>query len=144
MTSESASNRYRDGDEIGRGAMGSINQATDSSLNRPVAMKILKHQEHELSEARFTREAMVLARLEHPNIVPIHDFGRRPDGSVFYTMKLVRGSTLGSILKGLRDGEPDIVQHYTLSRLLQIFRKMCDAMAFSHKQGIIHRDIKVI
>lgn len=142
MTSESASNRYRDGDEIGRGAMGSINQATDSSLNRPVAMKILKHQGHELSEARFTREAMVLARLEHPNIVPIHDFGRRPDGSVFYTMKLVRGSTLGSILKGLRDGEPDIVQHYTLSRLLQIFRKMCDAMAFSHKQGIIHRDLK--
>ncbi len=122
--------------------MGSITQATDRTLNRAVAMKILRHQGHEISESRFAREAMVLARLEHPNIVPIHDFGRRADGSVFYTMKLVRGETLSSIITGIRNGQAETLERYTLAKLLQVFRKMCDAMAFAHHQGIIHRDLK--
>jgi len=122
--------------------MGSITQATDRTLNRAVAMKILRHQGHEISESRFAREAMVLARLEHPNIVPIHDFGRRADGSVFYTMKLVRGETLSSIITGIRNGQAETLERYPLAKLLQVFRKMCDAMAFAHHQGIIHRDLK--
>lgn len=86
--------RYVSGRQIARGGMGSIRLAEDQTLYRTVAMKVLvppKAEKRPVSEARFIREAMVLARLEHPNIVPIHDFGELPDGSFFYTMKLVKG-----------------------------------------------------
>jgi serine/threonine protein kinase len=68
LSSEPSNSRYSDGDEIGRGAMGSITQATDRTLNRSVAMKVLRHQGHEVSETRFAREAMVLrSGSRHPS-----------------------------------------------------------------------------
>ena len=134
--------RYSDKGEIGSGAMGSISKATDRTLNRTVAMKTLRSSLQDKMQHRFEREAMVLARLEHPNIIPIHDFGRRPDGSVFYTMKLVSGTTLHEIIRGLRQNDQQTHEQYDLNDLVQIFRKICDAMAFAHEQGVIHRDLK--
>ncbi len=135
---------YRPGREIARGGMGAILSATDQSLDREVAMKIMlvEAEASSTSRQRFVREALVLARLEHPNIVPIHEMGRNAEGQLFYTMKLVKGRTLQAILTAIKKGDAATIQHYTLDRLLTIYRKVCDAIAFAHHQRIIHRDLK--
>ena len=135
---------YTPGREIARGGMGAILSATDQSLDREVAMKVMLQDAEASSSARqrFVREALVLARLEHPNIVPIHEMGRNAEGQLFYTMKLVKGRTLQAILTAIKQGDELTTQHYTLDRLLTIYRKVCDAVAFAHHQRIIHRDLK--
>lgn len=128
---------------IARGGMGAVYRARQMALEREVAVKVMTgNSDSPEMEARFRREAMVLGRLEHPNIVPIHDLGTDDDGQHFYTMKLVKGRTLQHILNALRAGDPDTARHYTLSSLLTIFRKVCDALAFAHSHGILHRDLK--
>jgi len=135
---------YKIGNEIAKGGMGSILEAEDSSLRRVVAMKVLLPQ-MELSEEarkRFLREAIILGKLEHPNIVPIHELGQAADGRIYYTMKRVRGRTLAEILKAIRKGDEATIRYYTLDRLLTIFGRVCDAMAFTHFNHIVHRDLK--
>ncbi|MDZ4287346.1 MAG: protein kinase, partial [Prosthecobacter sp.] len=121
-----------------------ILEAADCKLGRTVAVKIMLSELNasEDQRQRFVNEAAVLATLEHPNIVPIHDLGRDSEGQLYYTMKLVHGRTLQAILNGIRDGEAAMVRHYTLDRLLTVFRKVCDALAFAHSRKIIHRDLK--
>ena len=127
-----ASQRYEILREIGRGGMGTIYDAADAVLDRRVALKVLGQvRPHENRGRRFLREAKVIAQLEHPGIVPIHDMGELPDGRVFYTMKLVHGMTLEQVIK---DPPP-------LPDLLRIFSKTCEAVAFAHAHGVIHRDL---
>ncbi|MEZ0264890.1 MAG: protein kinase [Phycisphaerae bacterium] len=135
---------YAVGAEIAHGGMGSVLQAEDRKLGRVVAMKVMRLEAaaSESHRARFVREATVLARLEHPNIVPIHELGFDADNRLYYTMKMVQGRTLQGILNGLRRRDPDFLGHYTLDRLLTIFRKICDAMSLAHAKGVIHRDLK--
>lgn len=135
---------YEFGHEIARGGMGSVLEAQDCKLGRKVAVKVMLSEldADAAQQQRFVHEAAVLGRLEHPNIVPIHDIGRDTEGQLYYSMKLVKGRTLQSILDGLREGDAATASHYTLDRLLTIFRKVCDAMAFAHANGIIHRDLK--
>ncbi|MBI3881640.1 MAG: protein kinase, partial [Verrucomicrobia bacterium] len=135
---------YEVGHEIARGGMGSILEAEDRKLGRKVAMKVMKLESSasDYARTRFVREATVLARLEHPNIVPIHELGWDADNRLFYTMKLVQGRTLQAILNGLKEGDQNFVRHYTLDRLLTIFRKICDALSLAHAKGVIHRDLK--
>jgi serine/threonine protein kinase/WD40 repeat protein len=135
---------YTPGREIARGGMGAILSATDQSLDREVAMKVMLvgAEQDQVARQRFVREALVLARLEHPNIVPIHEMGRNAEGQLFYTMKLVKGRTLQAILTAIKKGDAATTQHYTLDRLLAIYRKVCDAVAFAHHHRIIHRDLK--
>ncbi len=135
---------YSVGGEIARGGMGNILEAEDRTLGRSVAMKVMKLDAAADigARARFIREATVLARLEHPNIVPIHELGRDAEGRLFYTMKLVHGRTLQAILKGLREHDPAFAGQYPLDRLLTIFRKICDALAMAHAKGVVHRDLK--
>lgn len=135
---------YKLGDEIAKGGMGSILEAEDPSLRRTVAMKVLLPQVEGSGEAqqRFIREATVLGRLEHPNIVPIHEMGRGEDGRHYYTMKLVKGRTLYAILSAISKGDEATIKYYSLSRLLTIFSRVCDAIAFTHFNGIVHRDLK--
>ncbi len=128
--------------EIARGGMGCILEAQDHRLGRTVAVKVMLSETDAEQRQRFINEAAVLATLEHPNIVPIHDLGRDADGRLFYTMKLVHGRTLQAILNGLSNGHAETAAHYTLDRLLTVFRKVCDALAFAHSRGIIHRDLK--
>ncbi len=138
------STHYIPGREIGKGGMGSVLEANDQLLGRTVAMKVIRSStgDSEGMRLRFIREATVLARLEHPNIVPIHEMGKDSQGRLFYTMKKVEGRTLQAILDDLSDGDAATVNEFTLDRLLNIFRKVCDAMAFAHAKGVIHRDLK--
>jgi serine/threonine protein kinase len=87
-------------------------------------------------------EAQITSQLEHPDIVPVHELGFDCSNNIFYTMKLMRGLTLTEILLGLRHGDQKIIERFPLSRLLTIFQKSCDAMAFAHSRGVVHRDIK--
>lgn len=132
------------GRRIAKGGMGAILEGEDCKLGRKIAVKVMLDPNANAEQTqRFVQEAAVLGRLEHPNIVPIHDLGRDSDGALFYTMKLVKGVTLQQILDDLRHEHPEALAHYTLDRLLTIFRKVCDALAFAHAQQIIHRDLKL-
>lgn len=135
---------YDIGREISTGGMGSVLEATDAKLDRTVAIKVMlldANADARLRQ-RFIREARVLAKLAHPNIVPIYDIVWEDDLPLFYSMKLVKGRTLQAILDDLRREEADALRDYPLAHLLTIFRKVCDAIAFAHSQGVLHRDLK--
>ncbi len=125
--------RYQLREKLGRGGMGSVYLVADSELQRQVALKVLDipDQDNHLSE-RMIEEARIIARLEHPGIVPVHDVGTLSDGRVFYTMKYVQGERLDIAIKSVT----------AISERLRIFRKICEPVAFAHAHGVIHRDLK--
>jgi serine/threonine protein kinase len=133
---------YEIGQLIGRGGMGAVLEAEDASLQRKVAMKVLPQGDSSGDVLRFINEARITGRLEHPHIVPVHTLGADEHGLPFYTMKLVRGSTLKEVLNALAHGEEDAIRSHPLSQLLTIFQKVCDGIRFAHSQKIIHRDLK--
>jgi eukaryotic-like serine/threonine-protein kinase len=100
--------------------------ARDTTLDREVALKIVDRPSGAGNEAR------IIARLEHPGIVPVHDFGELPDGRLFYAMKRVRGDRLDRWTASGRD----------LVERLGVFLRVCDAVAFAHAHGVVHRDLK--
>lgn len=140
--------KYRFDGEIAGGGMGVIYKVFDKELHRNLAMKVLKAkhnlpaEEMEVISQLFCEEAQITAQLEHPNIVPVHDIGVLADGNIYFTMKIVAGEALSVILKRLQREDPQYRQKYTLTKLLIIFRKVCDAVAFAHSRNVIHRDIK--
>ena len=120
-------------EELGRGGMGAVYLAEDRELDRLVAIKVLNTPEAtDDLRARMIREAQIIARLEHPGIVPVHDAGTLPDGRIFYAMKYVRGSRLDEYA----------AQGVSLNDRLRKFQSVCDAVAFAHAHGVIHRDLK--
>lgn len=125
--------RYRLLEEVARGGMGVVYAVKDENLHRRVALKVLEMPggESELA-SRLMREARVLASLEHPGIVPVHDVGTLADGRVFYTMKLVEGHGLDKHLESI----PSVPDR------LRVFLRICDAVAFAHARGVLHRDLK--
>ena len=127
--------------EIARGGMGRIFLAEDVKLERQVAIKV-SHTRNSGDHSAFCREAKILARLSHPNIVPLHNLGEDPQGRPFYAMKLVEGQTLQAVLKALRAGDPVTTLDFTLQRLLNIFRRVCHGIEFAHSAGFLHRDLK--
>jgi serine/threonine protein kinase len=127
--------------EIARGGMGRIYFGEDLQLKRQVAIKVSSLSEGGI-DPRFAWEAEVLAQLAHPNIVPIYTIGADGRKRPFYAMKLVKGRTLQAILNDLKRGDLQTVRDFPLSRLLTIYRKVCDAMAFAHSKGFLHRDLK--
>lgn len=120
--------------EFARGGLGRILRAKDRRLDRTVAVKELISKDPK-AEARFTREALITARLQHPNIVPIHEAGRWPQGQRFYSMKLVEGRTLAEALDAAHTREDRLA-------LLPHLVDVADAVAYAHSQGILHRDLK--
>jgi serine/threonine-protein kinase len=118
--------------ELGRGGMGRVFRARDERLGRAVAVKVLRPESAANPDfrARFAREARTLARLEHPGIVAVHDFGTTPDGDGYLVMQLVSG---GSIAERLP---------LPVADALAIATELCGALTYAHGRGIIHRDIK--
>ena len=131
------------GKRIAKGGMGAILEGDDCKLGRKIAVKVMLDANASTEQTqRFVQEAAVLGKLAHPNIVPVYDLGRDSEGALYYTMKLVKGRTLQDILDDLRRENKEALEHYTLERLLTVFRKVCDALAFAHASNIIHRDLK--
>jgi eukaryotic-like serine/threonine-protein kinase len=125
--------KYRIIEKIARGGMGTVYLADDIDLGRKVALKVMNVVDDSGDLAsRMMNEARILARLEHPAIVPVHDVGILPDRRIFYTMKYVQGDRLDQYaLRGT-----------SLPELLRTFQKVCDAVGFAHAHGVIHRDLK--
>ena len=116
--------RYELESEIGRGGMGVVYAARDLQLDRRVALKVL--------DSALAGEAQLIARLEHPAIVPIYETGILADGRAFYAMKLVAGARLDRYIAG----------NPSLGERLRVIRRVGEALAFAHTRGSIHRDLK--
>ena len=125
--------RYKLREFIARGGMGVVYAAEDKRLSRRVALKVLDTPDAngELT-GRLMREARILAQLEHPGIVPVHDVGVLPGGRVFYSMKFVEGLRLDRY----------IAQVESQPQRLRLFLRVCDAVAFAYARGVLHRDLK--
>jgi eukaryotic-like serine/threonine-protein kinase len=128
------------------GGLGRVWIARDPVLNRDVALKELKPSPARHPEAwqRFLKEAQVTGQLEHPNIVPVYEFGRHADGhKPFYTMRFVRGQTLRQVVAEFhrRRGEGSDEPLERL-RLLHALVSICNAISFAHSRGVVHRDLK--
>ena len=135
--------KYRIIGKIGKGGMGTVYEAWDNTLKRSVAMKVLtKSNINKKTITRFISEAQATAQLQHPNIISIHDIGWTPSERPFFTMDIVHGSSLETILEGLTIGDEELTEAYPLSRLLQIFLKICEGVSYAHSKGVIHRDLK--
>jgi len=124
--------RYRLVRRLGTGGMGTVYLADDLSLDRQVAIKVLRETASDEMSLRLEREARTIARLEHPSIVPIHEFGRLADRRPFYVMKYVAGSTLAQAIGAMP----------ARNERLRLFLKLCDVVAFAHDRGVVHRDLK--
>lgn len=125
--------RYRLVRPIGAGGMGAVFEVKDELLGRRVALKIVDVPlDGEAPAEALLQEALVLARLEHPGLVPVHDAGRLPDGRAFYAMKLVRGERLDTRLARVA----------SLPERLRLFLRVCEPVAFAHANGFLHLDLK--
>jgi serine/threonine protein kinase len=119
-----AGTRYRLEEEIGRGGLGVVYAARDTQLERRVALKVM--------DAEWAGEARLIARLEHPGIVPVHETGTLPDGRVFYAMKLVAGTRADGYVAG----------NPPLGERLRVVHRVGEALAYAHSCGVLHRDLK--
>jgi serine/threonine protein kinase len=124
--------RYQVHELLGRGGMGAVYRATDTTLGRDIALKVLTvaGDAPEIA-SRLAKEARVLARLEHPGIVAVHDAGILEDGRPFYVMRLVQGKRLDDFARDARRGDK-----------LRVFLSVCDAVQYAHAREVIHRDLK--
>jgi len=118
---------------LGEGGMGVVLAARQASVNRLVAVKMLKaaRSNDEQARQKFLSEAVITGDLEHPNIVPIYDVGSDDSGALFYAMKCVKGTPWDKALSGM-----------SLQENLEVLMKAADAVAFAHSRSIIHRDLK--
>ena len=139
------SDRYKWKEEIAHGGLGKVSLAHDQNLFRDVAIKeLLPGVENSGGMAeRFLDEAIITSHLEHPSIVPIYELGKKEDGCPYYTMKLLTGEPLKTVIQDLHK-IPWKDSGHAIKRiqLLQIFVSICRAMAFAHERGVIHRDLK--
>lgn len=131
--------RYVLGDEIARGGMGRIVSAFDNELRREVALKLLRvAADDPRRRRRFLEEAQIAAQLEHPGIAAVHELGLDAAGVPFFSMQLVRGQHLGEVLQRSVDGDSE----WSRPRVLSVLLRVCEAMAFAHERGVVHRDLK--
>ena len=129
-------NKFRIEQLLGRGGMGAVYRARDVRLDRLVALKVVRPELLSDGEARqrFRREAQIVARLQHPSIVSVFDYGTFVDGGAFLVMELVRGEDLRRVLQ--REGRLEV------DRALPILTAVCAAIDAAHREGVLHRDLK--
>lgn len=134
--------RLRAEEQLAMGGMGAVELVVDASLQRRLARKVMHEslQTQDESVRRFVREARVTGRLDHPNIVPIHEVGLDGHGRIYFTMKLVTGDTLEA--RVLRLPPPGEVSTDELYDLLDVVIRVCDALSFAHARGVLHCDVK--
>jgi len=146
--------RYVDMGPLGTGGMAEVRRVRDPNLRRQVALKAIRPElvTREMATSRFRAEAQIMAQLQHPGIVPVHDMSTLPDGRICFTMKEIEGETLGDLIGRFhhvssparwgtvpnRDGG----HPWTFNRIMGAVQRVCETMAFAHARGVIHRDLK--
>ncbi|MDM8517849.1 protein kinase [Desulfobacterales bacterium HSG16] len=141
---EHGQKKYRLKKKIISGGMSTIFEVLDQDLQRTSAMKMLlpsMKNDHDTISS-FIAEAKITGLLEHPNIVPVHEIGLLKKAGIYFTMKLARGNSLDKIIAKIKLNDPNYLEEYTPFKLLNIFRKICDAVSFAHSRQIVHQDIK--
>src|SRR5579884_2033202 len=130
--------RYRLRDEIARGGMGVIYRATDTVLDREVAVKVLRERfaADSVVARRFLDEARITGQLQHPGVPAVHDLGTLADGRPFLAMKLIKGRTLEALLKDRATPGDE------RGRFLAAFEQVCQAVGYAHAHDVVHRDLK--
>jgi len=148
ITEQDDEPRYDDRGLLGRGGRGEVRRVYDHDLGRTLAMKLIGEEVAASpgAQARFVEEAQILARLQHPGIVPVYELGRLADGRLYFTMQEIHGNDFGVHLElyhavavrspGASRDSP------ALRRLIDTFHRVCDAVAYAHARGVIHRDLK--
>jgi serine/threonine-protein kinase len=129
---------------IAEGGVGRVQSAVDPVLGRSVAVKTLRPEfrQRETYVQRLVREARATAQLEHPGVVPVHGLGYDEDHGIYFVMREVQGATLRNVLDKLHAGEPEVERRYTQARLISIFLRVCQTVAYAHSRGAVHRDLK--
>ena len=130
---EEHSERYGEKDFIASGGM--------KNIYRHVSMATIPKDSLDPVKESFLREARITAKLQHPNIIPVHDMGLI-DGQPFFTMKLLVGETLESVIENLTLGDKAYIKRFPLSMRVSIFQRVCEAVSYAHSKGIIHLDLK--
>ncbi|HRP08027.1 MAG TPA: serine/threonine-protein kinase [Gemmatimonadales bacterium] len=132
MRSPGLPDRYRLEAVIGRGGMGVVWRGHDRILDRTVAVKVVaEHLEGDAYSERLQRESRILATLEHPGIIPVHDAGILDDGRAWYAMRLVDGTRL----------DQAIATFQSLAEALSVMARIAETVAFAHSRGVLHRDL---
>ncbi len=140
--------RYDDLGRIGMGGMGEVRRVRDRRLGRILAFKVIHAPALNRASivSRFLEEAQVTAQLQHPGIIPIHDLGTLSDGRLWFTMKEVSGQTFGEIIAQVHAVSETRWQRsasgWTLRRLVDALRQVCEAVGYAHSRGVVHRDLK--
>jgi serine/threonine protein kinase len=134
--------RYREHSRLGTGGLGEVTLATDEDIGRHVAIKRLHENDDESAVMRFVDEVQVMGRLDHPNIVPVHDVGCDPHGRLYFVMKRLEGDTLEAIIERLRKGDVETHRRFPITVRLEIIKSVLHALQFAHAQRTIHRDLK--
>lgn len=130
--------RYELHQVLARGGMGVVIRARDSKLGRDLAIKVLQDKYGQEAEIRhrFVEEAQIGGQLQHPGILPVYELGQLADKRPYFTMKLIKGSTLAEHLEKRSSPQQD------LPKFLHMFEQICQAIAYAHSRGVIHRDLK--
>jgi eukaryotic-like serine/threonine-protein kinase len=135
--------RYEPSKILGTGGMGEVVLVSDHDIGRKVALKrLLPELKDQAVLARFVDEIRTVGRLEHPNIVPIHDVGLDEHGRYFFVMKYVQGETLESVIERLAAGDTSYLKKYSIEARIEVFLGLLHALEYAHSQGVVHRDIK--
>ncbi len=136
--------KYEVVSELASGGMGAVYKVYDRNLHRFSVLKVILPDLKDNIDLikRFIHEARISGELEHPNIVSVHDFGFLPGIGLYFAMNYIEGESLLDIIGRLQVRDPRYLQKYSFVNLIEIFRKICHAVAFAHSKNILHRDIK--
>jgi len=136
--------RYTGPREMARGATAILHSAFDPLTGRTVAIKkLLPETRTDFRERRrLLREARVTAQLQHPNTVPVYDIGEDDVDGIYFVMKRISGENLFEVLKRIARGDEQAIEAFPISRRLEIVASACQALAYAHARGVIHRDVK--
>jgi serine/threonine protein kinase/tetratricopeptide (TPR) repeat protein len=147
-TSTSAGSRFRILRPHAKGGLGQVSVALDQELDRPIALKEIqdRHADDPASRARFVQEAEITGKLEHPGIIPVYGLGHDACGRPFYAMRFIEGDSLGEAIRAFHRDEAltkDLARRGArLRELLRRFTDVCNAVAYAHSRGVLHRDLK--
>ncbi len=136
--------RYELAHRLGEGGVGEVIKARDNDIDRDIAIKRLRPdtKSSHATVLRFAEEVRTVGKLEHPNIVPIHDVGMHPNGDYFFVMKYVHGETLENIIDKMAAGNKEYLAKYDFERRIELMMGVLEAIAYAHSKKLMHRDIK--